>query len=112
MKTENEIQKELFEICDKHEKVAWIDRANSGHVKYKGGHLQLHKKGTADLIGMTVEGYFIGIEVKTVSAYHSKDMSMNEDQIAFADMINSTPSGVCGTACDSDTLYNNILNKL
>jgi len=63
-KLEKEIQAELIKIIRKHPEVAFIDRANSGKVRVKGGFMQLHKKGTPDLIGFTKQGKFIGIELK------------------------------------------------
>ena len=110
MKSENEIQKELIKTCREHPRVAWISRANSGRIRTKGGVMQLHPKGTSDLVGFSTKGLFFGIEIKTPEAYHSKNHSMNKDQIEFAGLVNMN-GGVCGTACNEKTLLD-VLERL
>ena len=80
-KSEGEIQKEILAYAKKHPKIAWIDRANSGKVKVRGGFMQLHEKGTPDLIGYSVDGKFIGIEVKDEPNFHSKNNGLRAEQI-------------------------------
>lgn len=87
IKSESEIQKEILKYTKQHPKVAWIDRANSGKVKVKGGFMQLHENGTPDLIGYSVEGVFIGIEIKDVANFNKKNNGLRDEQILrIADM--------------------------
>lgn len=90
----------------KHEKVAWIDRANSGKVRVKGGFMQLHKKGTPDLIGFTTEGKFIGIELKRPDT----KTKANDEQKAMQDYMSGFGC-ICGIAWDEESL-NAILDKI
>ena len=80
-KSEKIIQKEILAYAKKHHKVAWIDRANSGKVRVKGGFMQLHENGTPDLIGYSVDGKFIGIEIKDKPNYNKPDMGLRAEQI-------------------------------
>jgi len=80
-KSEKQIQKEILAYAKKHPKIAWIDRANSGKVKVKGGFMQLHENGTPDLIGYSVDGKFIGIEIKDEANYNKSDMGLRAAQI-------------------------------
>lgn len=80
-KAENEIQKEVLAYAKKHKDIAWIDRANSGKVKVKGGWMQLHEVGTPDLIGYSKTGVMIGIELKDVSSYNSKNNGCSSEQL-------------------------------
>ena len=109
-KLEREIQAKLLPVIAKSHKIKWVDRSNSGKVKVKGGWMQLHEKGTADLIGMSTTGRFLGFETKTPENYKKKDHGRNEDQIAWAEMINSG-GGLAGCYCDIETL-NEILEMI
>jgi hypothetical protein len=80
-KPEKQIQKEILEYARKHPKIAWIDRANSGKVRVKGGFMQLHESGTPDLIGYSIGGKFIGIEVKDEKNYNTENNGLRPDQI-------------------------------
>jgi len=80
-KSEKVIQKEILKYAKAHQKIAWIDRANSGKVKVKGGFMQLHENGTPDLIGYSIDGKFIGIEIKDESNYNKPDMGLRAAQI-------------------------------
>lgn len=86
-KAEKELQQECLAYAKTHPKIAWIDRANSGRVRVKGGFMQLHENGTPDLIGYAVDGLMIGIEMKDEKNYNSKDNGCNPDQLKrIADM--------------------------
>ena len=100
MKLEKEIQRELLKRCKLHNKVAWMDRANSGKVRVKGGFLQLHQKGTPDLIGFTVKGQFIGIELKRPST----KKATNEDQKIMGELLIKS-NCIYGVSYDLDSLY-------
>ena len=80
-KAEKDLQKECLAYAKKHPKIAWIDRANSGKVKVKGGWMQLHENGTPDLIGYSNDGVMIGIEMKDEPNYNSKNHGCNPEQI-------------------------------
>ena len=80
-KAEKDIQKILLAHAKRHPKIAWVDRANSGKVKVKGGWMQLHENGTPDLIGYSVDGVMIGIEVEDEPNYNSKNHGCNPQQI-------------------------------
>ena len=84
-KSEGEIQKIILAHAKKHPKVAWMDRANSGKVKVRGGFMQLHEKGTPDLIGYSVDGKFIGVEVKDEPNFYSKNNGLRAEQITRID---------------------------
>lgn len=97
-KSEGEIQKEILTYAKKHPKIAWIDRANSGKVKVRGGFMQLHEKGTPDLIGYSIDGKFIGIEIKDEANFYGKDNGLRAEQITrLADM--SKRGCYAGVAC-------------
>ena len=81
-KSEKEIQKEILAYAKKHKKIKWIDRANSGKVKVKGGFMQLHENGTPDLIGYTVNGVMIGIEIKDEPNFNKKNHGLRVEQIS------------------------------
>ena len=83
-----------------------MDRANSGKVRVKGGFMQLHMKGTPDLIGFSITGQFIGIELKRPST----KKATNEDQKAMQELM-SISDCVCGVAYDIDSL-DEILDRL
>jgi len=80
-KSESEIQKEILKYCKKHPKIAWIDRANSGKVKVRGGFMQLHENGTPDLIGYSTGGIMIGIEIKDEANFLKKNHGLRKEQI-------------------------------
>jgi hypothetical protein len=80
-KSEKQIQKEILAYAKQHPKIAWIDRANSGKVKVKGGFMQLHENGTPDLIGYSIEGKFIGIEIKDEANFNKKNNGLRPEQI-------------------------------
>lgn len=96
--SEGEIQKIILKHAKSHPLIAWIDRANSGKVRVRGGFMQLHEKGTPDLIGYSVDGRFIGIEIKDESNYHSKNNGLKPEQIL---RINDMKEKGCyvGVAC-------------
>ena len=100
-KSESEIQKEILAYAKKHPQIAWIDRANSGKVKVRGGFMQLHEAGTPDLIGYSIDGTFIGIEIKDDKSFNSKNYGLRPDQITrlFDLYISKCYSGV---ACDCE----------
>ena len=79
-KSEKVIQKEILAYAKKHPKIAWIDRANSGKVKVKGGFMQLHENGTPDLIGYSVDGIFIGIEIKDEANFNKAHCGLRPEQ--------------------------------
>jgi hypothetical protein len=106
VKLEKEIQRELLKRCKLHKSIAWIDRANSGKVRVKGGFMQLHEKGTPDLIGFTVSGQFIGIELKRPST----KKAVNEDQVIMGERLIKAGC-VYGVAYDLDSL-NAILDNI
>ena len=106
MKLEKSIQKELLQICKDHSKVAWMDRANSGKVRVKGGFMQLHKKGTPDIIGFTTEGRFIGIELKRPDT--KKNVKPEQKEM---EELMSKSSCVHGVAWDEESL-NLILDSI
>ena len=82
-----------------HTKVAWMDRANSGKVRVKGGFLQLHEKGTPDLIGFTVDGKFIGIELKRPDT----KKALKPEQLRFQAKMSDSKC-IFGVAYDLDSL--------
>ena len=96
--SESEIQKNGLALCKSHPLVKYIDRANSGKIKVRGGFCQLHENGTPDTIGYTTSGLFIGIEYKTEAAWHSKDHSASKEQIEHLNDIKNA-GGLCGIAC-------------
>lgn len=79
-KSESEIQKELISICKIHYKVAWISRANSGVIRQGKRFIHLHPKGTPDIIGFTIHGQFIGIELKKPSTIKKTSDEQKEMQ--------------------------------
>lgn len=81
-KAEKEIQKEILKYAMKHPKVQWIDRANSGKVKVKGGWMQLHENGTPDLIGYSVDGVMIGIEIKDEPNFNKQGHGLRMEQVS------------------------------
>ena len=99
MKSESEIQKEILKYCKLHKKIAWIDRANSGKVKVKGGWMQLHENGTPDLLGYAIDGKLIGIEIKDNPSFNSKNNGLRDEQITrLADM--KEKGCYAGVACE------------
>jgi hypothetical protein len=106
VKLEKEIQRNLLKQCKKHSKVAWMDRANSGKVRVRGGFMQLHEKGTPDLIGFTCSGRFIGIELKR----HDTKKNLKPEQEHFQKIMTSC-SCVFGVAYDEESLMA-ILDKI
>ena len=80
-KSEKEIQKIILAYAKSHSKIAWIDRANSGKVRVKGGFMQLHESGTPDLIGYSIDGKFIGIEIKDEKNYNTENNGLRPEQI-------------------------------
>jgi hypothetical protein len=98
VKRESEIQKEILKMMKSHPLVAWVDRANSGKVKVKGGFMQLHENGTPDLIGYTIHGTMIGVEVKDESKFKSKNNGLSDHQILrLSDMRDK--GCLAGVAC-------------
>jgi hypothetical protein len=87
-KSEKEIQKIILAYAKKHPLIAWIDRANSGKVRVKGGFMQLHESGTPDLIGYSVNGMFIGIEIKDEKNYNTENKGLRPEQVTrINDMV-------------------------
>lgn len=80
-KAEKEIQKEILKYAKSHPNIQWIDRANSGKVKVKGGFMQLHENGTPDLIGYSTGGVMIGIEIKDEANFNKKNHGLRDAQI-------------------------------
>jgi hypothetical protein len=100
-KAEKDIQKKILSYAKNHPAVAWIDRANSGKVKVKGGWMQLHENGTPDLIGYSVTGLMIGIEVKDENNFNSKNYGLRPEQIErLHDM--RLRGCICGVSCSID----------
>lgn len=97
-KSESEIQKEILTALKKHPSIAWIDRANSGKVKVRGGFMQLHENGTPDLIGYTIYGEMVGVEVKDEANFNKKNHGLRDEQVSrLLDMMKH--SCLCGVAC-------------
>ena len=90
----------MLRIIKTHDKVAFIDRANSGKVKVRGAWMQLHVKGTPDLIGFTKNGQFIGIELKRPDTKNNA----NEDQVLMQNLMEKS-NCIHGIAYDLDSLY-------
>ena len=109
-KAEREIQREVLAYAKKHKDIEWIDRANSGKVKVKGGWMQLHENGTPDLIGYSTTGVMIGIELKDEPSYNSKNNGCNPEQI---ERINSMKVAGCfvGVACKTEHV-DDIMNRV
>lgn len=105
-KLEKDIQRELLKIGKVYDKVAWLDRANSGKVRVKGGFMQLHEKGTPDLIGFSTSGQFIGIELKRPDT----KKAVNEDQKIMGDRLIKAGC-VYGVAYDIESM-NVILDNI
>lgn len=103
---ESSIQRELLTIAKKHEQVAWMSRANSGKVKVKGGFMQLHPKGTPDLIGFTKSGMFIGIELKRPET----KTQLRLEQEAFQETMKDS-NCIHGVAYDKESMLQ-ILNSI
>jgi hypothetical protein len=97
-KAEKEIQKEILKYAKTHPFIAWIDRANSGKVKVKGGFMQLHEKGTPDLIGYSTNGMMIGIEIKDIENFNKKNHGLSTEQV---ERLNDMKDRCCycGVAC-------------
>jgi hypothetical protein len=111
MKQESQIQKECLDICKEHPNIEWIDRANSGKVRTKGGFIQLHEEGTSDTIGFLIDARFIAIEYKTEKEYYgSKDFGLKPKQREFIDRVNDA-GGIAGVACSKETLQE-ILDRI
>jgi len=100
-KAEKEIQKESLKFAKSHPNVAWIDRANSGKVKVKGGWMQLHENGTPDLIGYSINGVIIGIEMKDQPNWDSKNHGLRPDQIERLNDMKERGC-ICGVSCCID----------
>ena len=70
-------------LADMNAKGWLLWRANSGKVGTKhGGWIHLAPAGTADIVGMTDTGQFIGIEVKI-----DRDDKLNDDQVKWHKMV-------------------------
>ena len=110
-KSESEIQKEILKYAKKHPLIAWIDRANSGKVKVRGGFMQLHENGTPDLIGYTTTGQFIGIEVKDEANFNKKNNGLRPEQITRIADMKEKGCLVC-VACCIEHVENMINNNL
>jgi len=109
-KAEKDIQKEVLSYAKNHKDIEWIDRANSGKVKVKGGWMQLHENGTPDLIGYSKTGVMIGIELKDEPNYNSKNNGCNPDQM---ERIASMKAHGCfvGVACKIEHV-DDIMNRI
>jgi hypothetical protein len=103
---ESEIQRELLSLARNHPNVSWMDRANSGKVRVKGSFMQLHAKGTPDIIGFTVSGRFIGIELKRPDTKNNT----NNDQKVMQELMRIS-NCVYGIAYDKESL-NKILDTI
>lgn len=108
-KAEKEIQKELLAYAKQHPKIQWIDRANSGKVKVKGGWMQLHENGTPDLLGYSTGGIMVAIEIKDEANYAKLNHGLRDEQInRLYDMY---CSGVySGVACKTEHI-DQIMNE-
>lgn len=100
---EGEVQKRLLEVAKVNPIVSWIDRANSGKVRVRGGFMQLHEIGTPDLIGYTFDCKFIAIEVKDEDKYQMKNHNMSREQIDRLLDIKKR-GGIAGCVCNVDQL--------
>ena len=109
-KSEKEIQKVLLAYAKAHPLIAWIDRANSGKVRVKGGFMQLHESGTPDLIGYSVSGKFVGIEIKDEKNFSLKGNGLRPDQVTrIADMkANGCYVGVACTIAHVDLIMESL----
>lgn len=76
-----------------------MDRANSGKVRVKGGFMQLHEKGTPDLIGFTIQGQFIGIELKRPDT----KKNLKPEQLSMQSRMRGS-NCIFGVAWDKDSL--------
>jgi hypothetical protein len=99
IKSEKVIQKEILAHAKNHPKIAWIDRANSGKVKVKGGFMQLHENGTPDLIGYSVSGIMIGIEIKDEANFNKKNNGLRPEQISRLDDMKLRGCFACVACC-------------
>ena len=106
IRLESCIQKELLALAKSHNKVRWISRANSGKVRVKGAFMQLHPKGTPDIIGFSIDGKFIGIELKRPET----KTKLKEEQEQFQVMMKESDC-IHGVAWDRESMLQ-ILDKI
>jgi hypothetical protein len=61
---ERDIQKQVLELLERHPKVAWAKRMNSGSVLAHGTRIRFGFQGCPDILGQMKDGRILGIEVK------------------------------------------------
>lgn len=61
---ERDIQKAVLALLERHPKVAWVKRMNSGAGKKNGTYIRFGFQGCPDLVGQMKDGRILGVEVK------------------------------------------------
>lgn len=61
---ERDIQKSVLELLERHPKVAWAKRMNSGSVLAHGTRIRFGFQGCPDILGQMRDGRILGVEVK------------------------------------------------
>lgn len=61
---ERDIQKAVLKLLERHPKVAWARRMNSGAVTAHGSRIRFGFQGCPDILGQMKDGRSLGVEVK------------------------------------------------
>lgn len=62
---ENTIQRQILEFLERHPKVAWAQRINSGASKRNGTYVRFGFVGCPDILGQLKDGRALGVEIKS-----------------------------------------------
>ena len=69
--SERDIQRAILDLLERHPKVAWAQRMNTGAVKRHGRMIRFGFPGCPDIIGQMKDGRILGLEVKKDGGYAS-----------------------------------------
>lgn len=92
-KRETPIQNTIIQYLNYHPKVAWVHRMNTGAAKYSGKQkdyfVRFAFRGCSDIIGQTICGKFLAVEVKVPGN------TATEEQQNFLDKVNKNNGLAC-----------------
>jgi hypothetical protein len=88
---EREVQDAVIALCKMHKSVAWIYRMNTGATKIGERFIRFGFPGLSDVIGQSITGRFIAIEVKR------EGEKPTEAQQSFLNMV-AINGGIAGCA--------------
>ena len=96
---ERDVQEAVLTLCKMHQKISWLARMNTGATKIGERFIRFGFPGLSDIIGQTLDGRFVAIEVKR------EGEKPTEEQQAFLQMV-AQHNGIAGCAHTAQEAWN------